>query len=66
MADVDSLVLQADPTVTTIIAAHLNAAMARNEVARAAYARIYGESWESLGNGIEINDTATANAKTAR
>lgn len=66
MADVDSLVLQADPTVTTIIAAHLNAAMARNASARDAYARIYGESWESLGNGVEINDTVSANMKTAR
>lgn len=66
MADVDYLVLASNPSVTTCLAANLNAAMARNASARDAYARIYGCEWSSLGNGVEINDSADSTAITVR
>jgi hypothetical protein len=66
MADVDTMVLKADPTTTTMLAAHLNAAMAQSHDAQEAYARIYGVQWSALGNGAAINDGATTTAKTAR
>ncbi len=64
MSDADAMTLASDPTVTTFLAAYLNAAMARSPEARAAYAAIYGESWSSLGDGTEINDGASATAAT--
>ena len=66
MADTDSKVLAANPTVTTCLAANLNAAMARNPEARAAYAALWGVEWAPLGNGCEINDTASSTAVTVR
>ena len=66
MVDVDSMVLANDATVTTTIAANLNAAMTRNHAAREAYARIYGYQWEALGNGVEIVENSETPTTTAR
>lgn len=66
MANVDSMVLAADPTVTTYLAAYLNAAMSRDASARDAYARIYGAEWSAIGDGTEINDTTSATSATVR
>lgn len=66
MADVDTMVLRADPDTTTMLACYLNAAMGNNPSAREAYARIYGAEWSALGIGISINDGASTSAKTAR
>lgn len=63
--DSDATVLAADPTVTTCLAAYLNAAMARDASARAAYAAQWGAEWSPLGNGHEINDGASSVARTA-
>lgn len=60
------MVLANDPTVTTCLAAYLNAAMDRDSAAREAYERIYGSQWSALGNGAAINDGATAVAGTVR
>lgn len=65
MADTDSMVLAGDPDVTTCLAAYLNAAMARDERARAAYAATWGAEWAPLGHGAEINDGASSTARTA-
>lgn len=51
---------------TTTLAAYLNAAMARDPMARMAYAVMHGTEWSPLGNGAEINDGATATAGTVR
>lgn len=64
--DTDTKVLSSNPTMTTCLAANLNAYMSRNADARDAYARIYGVSWVALGNGVEINDSASSTAVTAR
>jgi len=66
MADTDSQVLASDPTVTTCLAAYLNAAMARDASARAAYAAQWGAEWSPLGCGAEINDGASTSARTVR
>lgn len=66
LADTDSMVLASDANATTCLAAYLNAAMARDERARAAYAAQWGVQWTPLGNGHEINDGATASARTVR
>lgn len=64
MVDVDSLMLNADPEVTLVAACYLNSAMARNPVARDAYARIYGCEWTPLGNGMEIDDRKNTSEST--
>jgi hypothetical protein len=51
---------------TTVLAAYINAAMARDASAREAYARLYGETWSPLGAGIEIHDGASTRAGTVR
>jgi hypothetical protein len=51
---------------TTVLAAYLNAAMARDERARAAYERLYGAQWSALGNGAEMHDGASTHAGTVR
>ena len=60
MVDVDTMLLAADPTYTTVLAAALNHAMARNAQARADYARIWGREWTPVGNGAEIDDRCDA------
>ena len=64
--DSDATVLASDPTVTTTLAAYLNAAMARDASARDAYRALYGAEWSPLGNGTEINDGASSVAGTVR
>lgn len=66
MADVDSAVLASNPTVTTCLAAYLNARMSRCPEARMAYEATYGVKWCPLGNGCEINDYADSSSVTAR
>lgn len=63
--DTDALTLAADPDATTCLAAYLNAAMARDASARAAYEAAWGVQWAPLGNGAEINDGASSTAHTA-
>lgn len=60
------MVLTADPSKTTKLAAYLNAAMAHDTSAQEAYARIYGAAWAPLGNGAAIRDDASTTATTVR
>ena len=62
----DAIALATDATVTTVLAAYLNAAMARDAMARKAYRAIYGAEWESLGNGTEIADGKSTQTETKR
>jgi hypothetical protein len=66
MTDSDAALLASEPTITSVLAAKLNAAMDRDASAREAYARIYGCEWAPLGNGARINDGASAIASTVR
>lgn len=43
-----------DDSATTLVAAALNYAMARDAAARERYLAIYGEEWAPLGDGSEI------------
>lgn len=65
-ADMDERALMFVPDYTTALAANLNAAMTRNEAARAAYARIYGVEWAPLGWGAEIHDGGSVTSATVR
>lgn len=65
MSDTDSKVLSADPTVTTCLAAYINAAMEADVLARIEYLLTYGRTWAPLGNGASINDGASTTAHTA-
>lgn len=66
MADMDARILASDATVTTTLAAYLNAAMAHDPEARAAYRAVWGVEWYPLGNGTEIYDGASSRSATVR
>ena len=54
LANIVNESLESDPTTTTILAAHLNAAM-QSESARNAYRAQWGVEWSPLGNGASVN-----------